>query len=255
MLIDRENEEIIHKMQLSITKIVFDLCEQRGIRCFLVGGSLLGAVKEKRILSGDKDVDIGMLREDYEKFRTVAEELPDDLIFLEARTNPTYNWLFAKVYQKGTRLIPKKEPLFGPVSGVYVDVVPYDFVSENEKERKVEHRRAKIKKWFMLLKERPRKFNWKLTLLFILGKTQDRNKLIQYFVCNQRKSEIVQNIVGGTEKDWFTLSEVMDFQTVSLGDRFFRSPRYKRYLDLNYPDWQAKDTSRTELYNYTFEYE
>lgn len=255
MIIDQKAEQEIHKRQLYITQAVFDLCKKHNIQCFLVGGSLLGAVKELSILKGDKDVDIGMLREDYERFCKVASELPDDLSFLEARTNASYNWLFAKVYQKGTKLIPKDTPLFGPSTGIYVDINPYDYVSEDEKKRKAEFKQAKLKKWFMLLKGKPAKKNLRLVLMSILGKTQSREKLIKYFSGGQQKTGIVQNIVGGTEKDWFTVEEVADLQMVNMGGSSFPAPIYTRYLDTNYPGWQEKDMSRTELDEFEVEYE
>lgn len=255
MIIDQKAEQEIHKRQLYITQAVFDLCKNHDIRCFLVGGSLLGAVKEQGILKGDKDVDIGMLREDYERFCKVASELPDDLSFLEARTNASYNWLFAKVYQEGTRLIPKDTPLFGPATGIYVDINPYDYVSEDEDKRKAEFKQAKLKKWFMLLKEKPAKKDSRLTLMSILGKTQSREKLIEYFSRGQQKTGIVQNIAGGTEKDWFTVEEVADLQMVNMGESSFPAPGYTRYLDDNYPGWQEKNMSRTELDEFEVEYE
>lgn len=254
MVIDQKAEQNIHKRQLYITQSVFDLWEKYGIGCFLVGGSLLGAVKEKVILKGDKDVDIGMLREDYERFCKVALELPDDLVFLEARTDDYYNWLFAKVYQKGTKLIPKETPLFGPITGIYVDINSYDYVSEDVEKRKAEYKQAKLKKWFMLLKGKPTRKDLRLTLMSIVGKAQSRDKLIKHFSREQKKSGIVQNIVGGTEKDWFTMAEVSDLQTVIMEEASFCAPAYIRYLDDNYPGWQEIDMSRTELDEFEVEY-
>ena len=255
MLVDQKTEQEIHKRQLYITQSVFDLCEKHGIGCFLVGGSLLGAVKEGAILKGDKDVDIGMRREDYERFCEVASELPDDLAFLDARKEKDYNWLFAKVYQKGTKLIPKEIPLFGPITGIYVDINPYDYVSEDEEKRKAEYKQAKLKKWLMLLKGKPAKKDLRLTLMSIFGKTQSRDKLIHYFSSGKQKTGIVQNIVGGTEKDWFTVEEVSNLQKVTMEGVCFFAPFYTRYLDANYPGWKEKDVSRTELDEFEVEYE
>lgn len=255
MVIDRKAEQEIHRRQLYITNSVFDLCRRYDIRCFLVGGSLLGAVKEQGILQGDKDVDIGMLREDYEKFCKVASELPEDLCFLEARTDSSYNWLFAKVYQRGTKLIPKEGPLFGPVTGIYVDIIPYDYVSSDEKKRKSEYRQAKLKKWFMLLKGRPGKQSLKLIGMSLLGRTQSRNKLIHFFAGESPKTGMVQNVVGGTRNDWFTADEIFNIKEITMGGSVFRAPRYERYLDANYPGWRTKDMSRTELDGFEVEYE
>lgn len=255
MVIDQKAEQEIHRRQLYITQAVFDLCGKYGIRCFLVGGSLLGAVKEQRILKGDKDVDIGMLREDYEKFCKVADELPADLYFLEARTDSSYNWLFAKVYQRGTKLNPKTTPLFGSMTGIYVDINPYDYVSENEKIRLAEYKKAKLKKWFMLLKGKSTGNSIKLKLVKLLGATQNREKLINYFANGQKKTGIVQNIVGGTKKDWFTVEEISKLMLVKLNGYDFPAPVWDRYLETNYPGWKIKDMGRSALDEFEVEYE
>lgn len=255
MTIDQRAEQEIHRRQLYITQAVFDLCEIHNIRCFLVGGSLLGGVKEQRILNGDKDVDIGMLREDYEKFCKVSDELPADLCFLEARTDPLYNWLFAKVYQKGTNLKPKTTPLFGSATGIYVDINPYDYVSEDEKTRLSEYKKAKLKKWFMLLKGKSARNSIKLKLMRLMGLTLSRKKLINYFANGQNRTGIIQNIVGGTEKDWFTVEEISELRPVKLNGCEFLAPVWSRYLDINYPDWQIKEMSRSDLDEFEVEYE
>lgn len=255
MVIDQKAEQEIHKRQLYITQAVFDLCEKHDIRCFLVGGSLLGAVKEQQILKGDKDVDIGMIREDYEKFCKVADELPADLSFLEARIDPSYNWLFSKVYQKRTKLKPKATRLFGSSTGIYVDINPYDYVSEDEEKRLSEYKKAKLKKWFMLLKGKPTGKSIKLKLIKLLGLTQSRKKLIDYFSDGKPRTGIVQNIVGGTEKDWFRAEEISSLRHVNLNGYSFLAPVWNRYLEMNYPGWQERNMDRSELDDFEVEYE
>lgn len=252
-MIDVATEQVIHSRQLYIAKSIFYLCDRYGIRCFLVGGSLLGAVKGGTILRGDKDVDIGMLREDYERFVSVASELPDDLIFLEARVDPTYNWLFAKVYQRGTKLIPNEVPLFGPSTGIYVDICPYDYVDEKAEGR--QRKTAKLYKWFMLLKGQPSRKSIKLSLLGMAGRLINRAMIVDKFANGYSKSDRVANLIGGTSKDWFYLDEIRDGQQVEMNGARFYTPEWKRYLDENYPGWQNNDMSRTEMDEYEVEFE
>lgn len=254
MIIDQKAEREIRKRQLYIAQAIFDLCAKNNISCFLVGGSLLGAVKDQDILPGDKDIDIGMLREEYEKFISLIDELPDDLYVLEARKDTEYNWLFAKVCQKGTKLQPKDSPLFGPVTGIFVDVIPYDFVNLDERKRKADYKRAKLLKWFMLLKEKPSRMNPKLFILSVIGCFWSRNILIQYFTKSKNKTNMVGNVVGGTTKDWFMLDEIQDIQTVSLGGHVFMAPASQRYLDINYPGWEMMEMVRNEFDNYEIDW-
>lgn len=252
-MIDAITEQEIHSRQLYIAKAVFDLCDKRGIHCFLVGGSLLGAVKEGSILQGDKDVDIGMLREDYERFVKIASELPDDLKFLEARSDNSYNWLFAKVYQKHTKLIVKEPPLFGPSTGIYVDICPYDYVDEKAEEG--QRKNAKLYKWLMLLKGQPSRKSIKLSLIGMASRLIGREKIIYQFAHGYPKSDKVANLIGGTAKDWFYLKEIEGMGKVEMNDIQFNAPDWKRYLDENYPGWRDSDMSRNELDGYEVEFE
>lgn len=255
MMINQKVEQEIHKRHLYITQSVFDLCELYNIRCFLVGGSLLGAVKVGSILPGDKDVDIGMLREDYERFIALESELPDDLCLLEASRTVDYNWLFAKIYQKGTRLKQKDSSFWYDNIGIYVDIIPYDCVSATKIKRELEYKKAKLIKWSLLLKEKPLGSGLEYKIASIIGKVQSRESMIRYFSERKRKTSVVQNIVGGTNKDWFTMQEIENLQKVSLSDHIFEAPFYRRYLNLNYPGWEFQNMSRSELNKYEVEFE
>ena len=54
------------------------ICEKWDIKYFLVCGSALGAVKYRGFIPWDDDVDVAMLRDDYERFLKIApKELPN----------------------------------------------------------------------------------------------------------------------------------------------------------------------------------
>ena len=58
----------IRQVQISILDAVHTYCEEHGLRYFLSGGTLLGAVRHKGFIPWDDDIDLMMPRADYEKF-------------------------------------------------------------------------------------------------------------------------------------------------------------------------------------------
>ena len=70
-------QELLRKVQLTqleIAKEIRRVCEENGIAYFLSDGSFLGAVRHQGFIPWDDDMDISMLRADYEKFCQIAPE-------------------------------------------------------------------------------------------------------------------------------------------------------------------------------------
>ena len=80
--------EQCHLVLLRMLKILDYLCNKHDIKYFLTAGTLLGAVRHKGFIPWDDDLDIGMTRDNYEKFvRYAVPELPDDIFFQTPETD------------------------------------------------------------------------------------------------------------------------------------------------------------------------
>ena len=64
----------IHEYEIEILEEIIRICEKHGIQYFSAGGTTLGAVRHNNIIPWDDDIDIGMLRPDYERFIRIAPE-------------------------------------------------------------------------------------------------------------------------------------------------------------------------------------
>ena len=63
----------LQTIQMDMLLEVKRICGKHNIQYSLIGGTLLGAIRHNGYIPWDDDADIGMLREDYERFRIVCE--------------------------------------------------------------------------------------------------------------------------------------------------------------------------------------
>lgn len=122
--------------QLEIAKEIKRVCEENGIRYFLCCGTLLGAVRHQGFIPWDDDMDVGMLREDYERFCSIAPQKLDQRFCIQSwYTEPNYALPFAKVRMRGTLYVEAKGNRLEE-NGFYVDVFPFDNAPDTVQEQK-----------------------------------------------------------------------------------------------------------------------
>ena len=117
--------KIIQDKILSILKEFISICEENNLTYYALGGTLLGAVRHKGFIPWDDDIDIGMPREDYEKFKKVAPDfLPNNYKFLSEDT-ANYKKAFSVIRDDSTKIIMNysKEEL---VESLWIDIFPLD---------------------------------------------------------------------------------------------------------------------------------
>lgn len=129
----------LRQAQIYISKEIRRICEKHGINYFLDCGSMLGAVRHQGFIPWDDDMDIGMLKEDYERFLEIApKELSDEFFLDNYQSNPDCALVFSKVRLKGTEYLEEKGDPNRIHNEIFVDVFPYYYISDNEIERKIE---------------------------------------------------------------------------------------------------------------------
>ncbi len=121
----------LKQVQLGIMDFVDRFCRTNDIRYFITAGTLIGALRHKGYIPWDDDIDIVMLRDDYEKFiRLMA--MSDGRYKVEAfGTNNDCTYAFAKVYDDTTIFYQGYEGKKQKLIGINIDVFPLDYVTDN----------------------------------------------------------------------------------------------------------------------------
>lgn len=159
-------------IQLAILDYFSDFCRENELKWWLDYGTLLGAVRHKGYIPWDDDIDISMMREDYEKLKKLFNEYAGKdggrYKLLDAELDKTYPYTFGKIIDTETVLYEGTQEVI--TIGVYMDVFAFDHAPSDIKEfRKMLKRRdllGKLRK-VKLLEENPdiRTIRYKMVLV------------------------------------------------------------------------------------------
>lgn len=129
----------LQQVQKALTWIFLDYCQSRNLKPFLVAGSALGACRERDMIPWDDDVDLGMLRVDYERLLREYSDCPLPGTFLQSwRSEKHYPYAYAKLRLQGTAL---SEPGFDRTEyhqGIFIDIFPFDALPNSVLGRKLQ---------------------------------------------------------------------------------------------------------------------
>lgn len=131
------NPKELCNIQMDILSYVDSICKKYDIKYSISGGTLIGAIRHKGFIPWDDDIDIMLARYDYDrlvsamtaeynngkrKYRMLTNEIDNEFLFP-----------YAKIFDEDTLLI---EHVKGCKDyGVFVDVFPIDYVSEQNKHK------------------------------------------------------------------------------------------------------------------------
>ncbi len=128
--------EEFKQIQIDILLAINKFCNEHNIKYSLACGTLLGAIRHKGFIPWDDDIDIYLLREDYNKLITVFPSLLDGKYSLNSlERNPLWNRPYAKAFDTQTIEIEAVRNNV-PNMGIGIDVFPIDDVPDDDAEWK-----------------------------------------------------------------------------------------------------------------------
>lgn len=136
MLYRQYDEDILSKIKKTEKEILnkfISICAKHNLKYFVVFGTLLGTIRHAGFIPWDDDIDVGMLREDYEKFLKVAQKECGQNFFLQTvETDSKYHLYFAKLRKTDTIFIEDSLQKADSTSGFYIDIFPFDMIPDND---------------------------------------------------------------------------------------------------------------------------
>ncbi len=131
---------------LDILKDVIRVCDQNNITIFAEGGTAIGAVRHNGFIPWDDDIDLWVLREDYEKLKTILPQQLDPRFgadhWSDTKDFPAPNLC---VYAKNSLSVPIEMKNCKYKYGISLGIYPYDNISDNPKETAAQLRKG----WFL----------------------------------------------------------------------------------------------------------
>ena len=161
------NLEDIQRVGNEVLLYIKRVCDENHIRYFLASGTALGAKRHSGFIPWDDDIDIYMLRPDYEKFSSVIDNAKSPFKLLDIYRDDKYFLPFSKMVDTRTIMdwpIVRNQYTFG----VWVDIFILDNVPDSDKECRRFHRKLDLLQRFYtaaLYKIKPQTFRDKINRL------------------------------------------------------------------------------------------
>lgn len=127
----------IQSASLIILQKLDEICRQLKIGYFICGGTLLGCIRHGGFIPWDDDVDVAMLRKDYDRFLNEAVPLLDERFFLQTReSDPKIPYLYSKLRLNNTEYITSYVENRDFHKGIGLDIFPFDYIPDAPSEQK-----------------------------------------------------------------------------------------------------------------------
>lgn len=243
-----ENIEELHKILLDIAKDFHHVCVENNIPYYMLGGTMLGAVRHKGFIPWDDDMDFGVERKYFEKLEKIMVERIDSPYRLLTKYNSKIIFNdFDKLEDSRTLVQDPSRSNINEEYGINVDVFPLDITngkrgsfSRNRMVRYIavinslKNRSLKSLEWFTILKAIIiRLFFFPFSKFFLLDFAK------KYLISG--KGEFLSNLYGfwGTRevvpKEVMGTPVLYQFENISL----YGPEKFDEYLSILYGDYMT----------------
>lgn len=150
-IVDQNEVKHAHKILLELLREFHDFCQKNKLQYYIIGGTLLGAVRHQGFIPWDIDADVAMPREDYERMiDIIVREFPEEYLIQNITTQPLFHTPKTKILVRGVRKDNPDKYMINSETGLNLDVFPLDVAPLSQAKRRAQ--RATIKFYKILLR-------------------------------------------------------------------------------------------------------
>lgn len=134
----------LQETEIQIMKALDRFCREKGIEYSLGAGSMIGAVRHGGFIPWDDDIDVFMLRKEYNKLLAAARKNPYFMgqnykLFFPNEND--YYYTFVKIVDISTKITERNMRQINDM-GVWIDIFPIDYICDNKEEAIAEAKRC-----------------------------------------------------------------------------------------------------------------
>lgn len=129
--------ERVQQITLEVFREFIRICEKYQLKYFVHWGTAIGTVRHGGFIPWDDDIDVGMVREDYDRFLEVAPgEIQGRYTLSGAFIQKNCFGMYTTMWKNNTLHMTRQENLWPGKHGIRMDIFPFDYVPEEEKLRR-----------------------------------------------------------------------------------------------------------------------
>lgn len=254
-----ENECKIYFLQ--VLKKIDKICKDNNINYYLAYGTFLGAVRHKGFIPWDDDIDILILRNDYNKLKEIIENGDFGLNFLDVYNCPETIYSYGKVCDTNTLLVENNFKKV-PGLGAFVDVFPMDYLPNDVKKRKRFERKSLFLQKLITHSARTgydkttsKKKNFLRCIAFIIGKfINTRKAIIKLDKFNQKYNKTTTNFIGVPWSKSYPSYLFKETDLFEFEKNYFLGPKnYDEVLKITYGNYLELPPIEHRIFKHDFE--
>lgn len=252
----------LRELQMLILDYIDVFCRRNNIKYTLSGGTMLGAVRHGGFIPWDDDMDIQMLRDEYNKFTELwnksKDKHPFQLISIESGN--AIGYAYGKVHNPNTvTYVSGMER-----TGVYVDIFPVDIVVDDDdfniRRRKIRSLKRKEYAAFILALHKHSHvgiYQLIVSWLLTLGKPRIYFSTKINEIANEKNNSggnLVFEMVAGIKcKHPMPRSIFEDYTDISFENRTYMAIRdYDLYLTATFGDYMTPPPIEKQVREHDF---